>query len=312
MIRHEQEKPKLIFVGGTGRSGTTILGRLLGRHREIQTSQPIEIKFLASNAGLLDLLYGRRPEASSRRRKFSHRVIRIIPGLDQRILEGKFQERIHGYWWRPDPVPGKSGGLSVLLTEEFRDQALSSFMSVRRREPERAAREFFWQMISPQLIKQPKCWVDTSPPNIFNADRILRLLPEAYFIHMKRDGRRTIDSALKEHWGPTTAMGAVFWWRNRVKESHEALRRIPSSRYLEIQLEELAAFDRENQYRRILDFLQVDDDSTMRDFFETQVKAERVLTNGWQESLSENGVRQKFLEVHRQLQEEGIELPLYE
>lgn len=50
----------------------------------------------------------------------------------------------------------------------------------------------------------------------------------------------------------------------------------------------------------------------MRDFFETQVKAERVLTNGWQESLSENGVRQKFLEVHRQLQEEGIELPLYE
>ena len=42
--------PIPIFIGGTGRSGTTIVGDLLNEHPEVRTSLPTEIKFL-SNPG---------------------------------------------------------------------------------------------------------------------------------------------------------------------------------------------------------------------------------------------------------------------
>jgi hypothetical protein len=50
---------KPVFVGGTGRSGTTVVGDLLDHHEHIRTSVPIEIKFLANKSGLLQLVFGR-------------------------------------------------------------------------------------------------------------------------------------------------------------------------------------------------------------------------------------------------------------
>ena len=47
-----------IIVGGTGRSGTTITGRLLGMHPDYHMI-PFEVKFLSSKGGLADLLLGR-------------------------------------------------------------------------------------------------------------------------------------------------------------------------------------------------------------------------------------------------------------
>ena len=43
-----------VFIGGTGRSGTTILGDLLNEHSRVRTSNPTEIKFLANRGGFLD------------------------------------------------------------------------------------------------------------------------------------------------------------------------------------------------------------------------------------------------------------------
>ena len=48
-----------VFVGGTGRSGTTVMGDLLGKHPDVRTSTPIEIKFLSNRSGLLDVVFGR-------------------------------------------------------------------------------------------------------------------------------------------------------------------------------------------------------------------------------------------------------------
>ena len=47
-----------VFVGGTGRSGTTVVGDLLGNHSKIRTSTPIEIKFLTNKSGLVDVVFG--------------------------------------------------------------------------------------------------------------------------------------------------------------------------------------------------------------------------------------------------------------
>lgn len=50
------ENNKKIFIGGTGRSGTTIFSRWLGSHSEIQ-NMPYETRFIIDKYGLIDLYY---------------------------------------------------------------------------------------------------------------------------------------------------------------------------------------------------------------------------------------------------------------
>ncbi len=304
---------KLLFVGGTGRSGTTILGRMLNRHHEIRASKPIEIKFLSGNAGLLDLIYGRRPEVRTRRnRNLFKRILSTSNVVDKHLLWNKFERRLRGSWWAPESGSGKSPGLSSGVTIQVREEALAILKSHRTGNLELGAKQFFWWMIENQINNAGESiWVDTSPPNIFQAARIHRLLPDARFIHMRRDGRDTIASVLKEPWGPDDPMKAVFWWRNRVRESFQALRSIPPASFIEVNLEDFAVRNREYEYQRILTFLGIEDDSEMRDFFEREVKVERVMKRSWKESLSHPAVLRKFLTVHAELEAEGISTPLF-
>jgi hypothetical protein len=46
-----------VFVGGTGRSGTTILARVLGQHANF-SMVPVEARFIVDRHGLIDFLKG--------------------------------------------------------------------------------------------------------------------------------------------------------------------------------------------------------------------------------------------------------------
>src|SRR4051794_31806506 len=49
--------PRVIFVGGTGRSGTHVVAKLVGRHR-LYRYIPIECRFHVERGGYPDLLAG--------------------------------------------------------------------------------------------------------------------------------------------------------------------------------------------------------------------------------------------------------------
>ena len=48
------ERP--VLVGGTGRSGSTIVGHLLDHHPELTLTRPMEVRFITGNDGLADAL----------------------------------------------------------------------------------------------------------------------------------------------------------------------------------------------------------------------------------------------------------------
>lgn len=314
MRENPLQATNLVFSGGTGRSGTTIIGKLLGKHEDVRASKPLEIKFLAANAGLLDLTYGRRDFVEMKKRKsWPYRLLALSPLLARFQLERKFRERLLHDWWERGSIPGKGSGLSSGVSVEVRDIALKEFLRDRRRDPELAALQFFKKMVESQSNNHGEStWIDTSPPNIFNADRIHSLLPQAKFIHMKRDGRNTIASVLKEHWGPTDPLAAIHWWKNRIIASHRALTLVPKDRVIEIQLEEFAHFDREAQYRRLLNFLSLHDSPKMRDFFESEIDGKRVIEPRWRVEIQESKFREKFKKVHGELIEMGINTTLYD
>jgi hypothetical protein len=303
-----------VFSGGTGRSGTTIVGKLLGRHSSIRASKPLEIKFLAANGGLLDLTYGRRDFIEMKKRKsLAYRILSHWETFTRMELERKFRERLLNDWWDRESIEGKGPGLSSGVTIEVRNSALDEFMKRRKKSPEEAARRFLEVMVSKQFNNEGEpIWIDTSPPNIFNADRIVKLLPKAKFIHMMRDGRNTIASVLKEHWGPQDPLQAIHWWKNRIISSHRALGKVPRESVIEIQLEELAHFNRESEYERLLDFLGLEDEPKIRNYFESEVDGERVIAQKWRDEIKEPKFEAKFYKIHKELHDLGIRTALYE
>ncbi|MCH1464038.1 MAG: sulfotransferase, partial [Candidatus Nanopelagicales bacterium] len=48
------ERP--ILVGGTGRSGSTIVGHLLDHHPDVTLTRPMEVRFITGNDGIADAL----------------------------------------------------------------------------------------------------------------------------------------------------------------------------------------------------------------------------------------------------------------
>ena len=53
-----------VLVGGTGRSGSTIVGHLLDHHPQLTLTRPMEVRFITGNDGIADALAiaTRKPE----------------------------------------------------------------------------------------------------------------------------------------------------------------------------------------------------------------------------------------------------------
>ena len=120
---------ELVFVGGTGRSGTHILSYLLDRHSRFH-SVPIECRFHCNPKGLADVVMGRTEPDD-------------------------FLTKLRGYWWHRVRVGdrayvkakwralgrGRVRGLHTVIAPERFDEAVAPLRVDPRRRPARRRRE---------------------------------------------------------------------------------------------------------------------------------------------------------------------------
>lgn len=260
-----------IMAGGTGRSGTTVIAGLLHRHPQVRASWPREVKFVNKDGGLLDLVLG----VTGRKR-----LRRGMGSARSRLAA--FEEGMRGPWWLRTNRLGRASGLHLSMDEAERERLLAELDAGLDGDPVAAGRTFLTGMIRAQRgdAGEP-WWIDTSPPNIANADRIHRFWPQARFIWMVRDGRSTAASVIAERWGPDDPAEAITWWETRMRRAHEGLAGVDPGSVLVMSLEDLVVLDRDASYRRVLDFLGLADDPAMRAFFDEQMPAERVGLDKW-------------------------------
>src|ERR671937_1000698 len=90
----------LVFVGGTGRSGTHVIGKLLGRSADLAPI-PLECRFHVEDRGFPGLLSG---DVSKRR----------------------FMRRMRGFWWKGFQRT-RFRGLYRFVDRERFDAALAAF-----------------------------------------------------------------------------------------------------------------------------------------------------------------------------------------
>jgi hypothetical protein len=258
----------LVFIGGTGRSGTHTLAQLLGRHSRL-ADVPIEARFHCNKLGLPDLLEGR-------------------------ITARSFAAKLRGFWWHRVRVDGQPRGLYNLMRRAEFDAALERFEAAYADDPVAGCRELFLDLLGPVAERAGKPGlVEMSSHNVRASQTLLRLFPEARFIHALRDGRDSAASVSGKTWGPRRVGAAIGWWAERLRAIEGGVRgsedgaqfTIPARRFHVVLLEDLVGFDRERSYERLLGFLDLEDEPAPREFFAAEMTAERAHLGRWREQL---------------------------
>lgn len=95
-------------------------------------------------------------------------------------------------------------------------------------------------------------WGEKTPNYTVVIDEIMRVWPDALFVHCIRDGRDVVCSMM-DRWG-WRAAPAARQWRQRVESTLEQVEKLPPNRRLEVRYEDLVMAT-EPVVRRVLDFL---------------------------------------------------------
>ncbi|MFI6506668.1 sulfotransferase family protein [Streptosporangium sp. NPDC050855] len=214
-----------IFILGCPRSGTTMLQLMLHAHPRIAI--PPETRFMIS-AYQRRLRFGDLEDAG-RRRELAEWVV------DRR------QTRFHELNLDRDEVLGQ------IVTGP---PTLGSALGI---------------VLRAYAAAQGKArWGDKRPSYFQYTDVLLRLFPDAQFVHLIRDGRDCVASLKEMPWYNGSLYSAVSVWAEAIDFARHGAPRLPGGSYHELRYEDLTA-DPESHLRRLCEFLGEDYDPAMCD-----------------------------------------------
>jgi sulfotransferase family protein len=273
-----------VFVGGTGRSGTTITARLIGSHPRYAYI-PLEVSFHAHPHGLADL-------------------------LNDRTSLPKFLSLMRSRWYERQGPDGTMRGLHKIVARDRLEEALDRFAASFEADPIEAARVLMKSILDPVAREaQRSDWVEMTPLTTLVASVVFRIFPEMKIIHCIRDGRDVACSVVPLGWGPNDVKEAIEWWADGVRKGEAELRKIPSDRVFRLKLEDLVVHSRERTCASLLEFLGLDDHEDVRRFLDDSVVPERAHIGRWQTDL-EGPERQEVDRLYQKqlqaLREEGV------
>ncbi len=283
---------ELVFIGGTGRSGTHILSYLLDRHSRFH-GVPIECRFHCNPKGLADVVKGETEP-------------------------GEFIRKLRGYWWHRVRIGdrayvrakwralgrGRERGLKQILAPDRFEEAVGRFEATHAEDLLQASRTLFYDLLQPGAEAAGKpVLVEMSCFTIAAADGLARIFPEARFVHSVRDGRDSGSSKVslrqKPH-HPTDVLSGIEFWADRLRQAEEGVRGLGDAdrrRLRVISLDELVQSDREGAYAELLEFLGVEDEPAMREFFATEMSADAAHRERWRKGLDE-AEQERITEVY--------------
>ncbi|HEX2435222.1 MAG TPA: sulfotransferase [Solirubrobacterales bacterium] len=282
-----------IFVGGTGRSGTHVLAKLLGRNSGFENVSN-EVRFHCDPGGFPDLLAGT-------------------------VTRDEFVATLRSTWWRR--VPGwwrsvhrrRVRGLHRNVPRKRFEAAISAFESAYEDDPAAACRGLFWDLLGPVAAEAGKPGlIEMSCDTVAEGPALLQVFPDARFVHTVRDGRDAASSRVAKGRGvvyPRNPEQGVEWWEGRLRRIDEAVKEIPPERLTVVSLDELVYGDRERTYRELLDGVGFEDELEMRAYFETKMSPERAHRERWRKGLSEDEQEtymRRYVDALERLERDGV------
>jgi hypothetical protein len=189
-----------VFIGGCDRSGTSMLGALVGGSPDAITTP--ESSFIIT---------AKKEIEKGRLEPNLNKVMAFITENPKKIEKG---------WHVKLPIGQLSNNM-----DDFSLRTVV-FITV--------------DTYARQNNKTGRCvWVDHTPSNIKYTDSLLQEFPDAKFLHLVRDGRGVAASVLKLNWGPNNMEEAAKWWCFNLSFGLAAEQRLGPERIMRVYYEDL-------------------------------------------------------------------------
>jgi hypothetical protein len=253
------------FVGGTGRSGTHVLGQLLSRN-EWLALVPVEVRFHTDPDGFPGLLAGE-------------------------VTLERFLKRLRGFWWRGFQTR-RFRGLYRFVDRDRFEAAAGRFERSFADQPEEACRELFFALLAFRASESEgaRGIVEQSCDTVAQAATLTRLFPEARFIHVVRDGRDASASRVAQTKGlvhPRTREQGIDWWEERLTTIERGAEAIGPGRLLTMSLDELLRIERSRvALRPLFRFVGAHVSKAPRRFFNNRMNASEAHSERWRRGIS--------------------------
>ena len=299
-----------LFIGGSGRSGTTILLNLLKSHPQVHSSMPREIKYLTSRYGLVDINFGRplsiEENLPSKRNNLRAKIFDKLGNSKKDF----FIRNLNSKWWNEVGKKGKPRGLTQGISKEELVIAIANFEKSFTEDRMRASQALFYELSAAQIRKEDtKYFADSTPTNMMQANYLYKLFPNAKFVNMIRDGRDAALSVSKEKWGPDDPYQALYWWANRIVKAHRALLEVRDKDQLQMRVEDLIVNNRQEEYQKFLTFLEIEDHDDTRAYFESDLLPKYMSQGVWEKEVKDPDLyEKKYEKILKNLAAKGIEI----
>lgn len=283
-----------ILVGGTGRSGSTIVGDLLDHHPELTLTRPMEVRFIAGNDGLADAL------ASGLRK----------PGSTKSLAAADLAvDRLLNRWFERTPDVGLHTSMSREDVERWAHEYLVSFPA----DPLDATRSLTTRIMDRIAEKLGASrLVDTTPANARKADRLEPVYPESTVVVVTRDGRDVAASFVSQTFGPDDVFEALDQWEQRMLRAHTAVAACRPGRVVTIELMDLVVNDREGTLERLCSAVGVPVDAAMVAWFDANVTASGAHPGRWRHDFDAGmceRIDAHYARVVERLTALGVDIP---
>ena len=258
------QAPPILFVGGTGRSGTHVLAKLVTTHPYL-AMVPVEVRFHVEERGFPGLLAGR-------------------------VSKEQFVRRLRGFWWKGFQTRRMRGLYRFVPAEGF-ERAVAGFQASFDADPEGACRQLFYDLLWGRAERAGAFGiVEQSCDTIAAAPTLVRLFPEAKFLHVVRDGRDASASRVTQTKGliyPRTRRQGLAWWEERIRRIDAGARAVPPDRLLTVSLDELLLLPRPRALKPICKFAGIYRQRKMKRFFSLRMSSELAHSERWRGGMSD-------------------------
>ena len=298
-----------IFVGGTGRSGTTILSKLLNQVESVYTI-PQEIRFITDPDGILSLKHALVSDWSKFNSDFAmERFLKLMVHLKTRY-KGRYpnhglaklvSDEFYESWvrefshhfightlksgWAARVNLMNKGLLKIFgknaLTESFLDdsyychpQSLDKFNEVSGK----FIQSFFNQVAK---LNNAEIIVEHTPSNLIHFDFILDAVQHSKLIHIYRDPRDVICSYKTKEWSSSEIQMNVHWIKDVLSQWQLKKKSISTERYIEIAFERMI-HSFETEMDKVCNFLGIQFNEK---FLEIELKQHNI--GRWKHDLDE-------------------------
>ena len=260
------DPPPLLFVGGTGRSGTHVVAKILNNHSHFR-KVPNEARFHTDPGGFPDVLRGET-------------------GAEL------FVWRLRHHWYRNfEPARLSFRGIHRYVPRRRLDAASAAFLRRFEDEPEAACRQLFFDLLWPLAAEEAKAGlIEQSCDVVAEAPTLTRLFPEAKFIHVVRDGRDAAASRAGQAGRltyPRSIRQGLDWWEARIRRIDAGVRAVEPGLVYPVSLDELVGGERRRTYRLMRRFAGLRNEEAMLDYFQSRVKDRNAHLERWRAGVSE-------------------------